>query len=66
MIIAIHTANNSETGARNHEILMSLVETAKLHGAKAGQSPLDVMNALALGKDLEGVKQAVFGCWDTS
>lgn len=58
--------NNSETGARNHEILMSLVETAKLHGAKAGQSPLDVMNALALGKDLEGVKQAVFGCWDTS
>ncbi len=58
--------NNSETGARNHEILMSLVETAKLHGAKSEQGPLEVMNALALGKGLEEVKQAVFGCWDTS
>jgi transposase len=58
--------NNSETGARNHEILMSLVETAKLHASKAGRSPLDVMSALASGKDSEGIKQAVFGYWDTS
>lgn len=62
----ISYGNDSETGARNHEILMSLVETAKLHVSNAGGGPLEVMNALALGKDLEGVKQAVFGYWDTS
>jgi len=35
--------NNSDTGARNHEILMSLVETSKLHKA----NPLDTMLELA-------------------
>lgn len=58
--------NKSETGARNHEILMSVVETAKLHGAKDGASLLEVLSALALGKDLEAVKQTVFGYSDTS
>jgi len=37
--------NNSETGARNHEILMSLVETSKLHNA----NHLDLMLELASG-----------------
>ena len=39
--------NNSETGARNHETLMSLVETAKLHSV----DPLDLMIHLAGGMD---------------
>ena len=53
--------NNSETGARNHEILMSLVETAKLHDA----APLDLMMSLAAGRDSAEIKPALFG-WDTS
>ncbi|MCG2660306.1 MAG: IS66 family transposase [Kiritimatiellae bacterium] len=53
--------NNSETGARNHEILMSLVETAKLHDA----DPLDLMMSLAAGRDSAEIKPALFG-WDTS
>lgn len=53
--------NNSETGARNHETLMSLVETAKLHDA----DPLDLMMSLASGRDSAEIKPALFG-WDTS
>ena len=53
--------NNSETGARNHETLMSLVETAKLHDA----DPLDLMMSLASGRDSGEIKPALFG-WDTS
>jgi len=53
--------NNSKTGARNHEILMSLVETAKLHDA----DPLDLMMSLAAGRDSDEIKPALFG-WDTS
>jgi len=37
--------NNSDSGARNHEILMSLVETSKLHKA----NPLDLMLELTAG-----------------
>ncbi|MBU4211929.1 MAG: transposase, partial [Verrucomicrobia bacterium] len=53
--------NNSETGARNHEILMSLVETSKLHDA----DPLDLMMSLASGRDSAEIKPVLFG-WDTS
>ena len=53
--------NNSESGARNHEILMSLVETSKLHDA----DPLDLMMSLASGRDSAEIKPALFG-WDTS
>ncbi len=62
----ISYGNNSESGARNHEILMSLVETAKLHVSNAGAGLLEVMMALAFGKDLDRIKQAIFGPWDTS
>lgn len=48
--------NNSETGARNHETLMSLIETAKLHGA----NPLDLMMRLAGDKDIEKLKKVMF------
>ncbi|MDO9541567.1 MAG: transposase [Kiritimatiellia bacterium] len=48
--------NNSESGARNHETLMSLVETAKLNNAK----PLDLMMSLADGTDLAKIKTMLF------
>jgi len=48
--------NNSETGARNHETLMSLVETAKIHGA----NPLDLMMRLAGNNDIEELKKVMF------
>lgn len=53
--------NNSETGARNHETLMTLVETAKLHNAE----PLDLMMGLATGMDFNTAQSMLFGS-DTS
>jgi hypothetical protein len=48
--------NNSATGAFNHETLMSLVETAKLHDA----NPLDLMMNLAVGTDSAKIKTMLF------
>jgi len=48
--------NNSRTGARNHETLMSLVETAKLRKT----DPLKLMMALAADNS-EGVEDSLFG-----
>ena len=42
--------NNSDTGARNHEILMSLVETAKLRNAKPLNVMINLANSLCLPK----------------
>lgn len=66
VIRKITYGNKSERGARNHERLMSLMETAKLYASGAGSGPLEVMKALAGGKDLHGVKKALFGYSDTS
>ncbi|MCX6554092.1 MAG: IS66 family transposase [Candidatus Aminicenantes bacterium] len=49
--------NNSETGARNHEILMSLVETSKLHNA----NQLDLMLELASGSNPDKINPILFG-----
>jgi len=55
--------NNSDSGARNHEILMSLVETSKLHQA----NPLDLMLELTAGlgvpadRDLGKLNHTLFG-----
>lgn len=49
--------NNSETGARNHEILMSLVETSKLHNA----NHLDLMLELASGRTPDQINHILFG-----
>ncbi len=48
--------NNSQTGAFNHETLMSLVETVKLHDA----NPLDLMMNLAVGTDSAKIKTMLF------
>jgi len=48
--------NNSQTGAFNHETLMSLVETVKLHDA----NPLDLMMNLASGTDPDKIKSLLF------
>jgi hypothetical protein len=48
--------NNSETGARNHETLMTLVETAKLHKA----DELQLMLGLAGGMNLDGIRRILF------
>lgn len=58
--------NNSKTGARNHEILMSLVETAKLHIKNTDAGLLEMMMALALGKNPTEIKQTIFGYQNTS
>lgn len=42
--------NNSDTGARNHEILMSLVETSKLRNAKPLDMMINLANSLCLPK----------------
>ena len=44
------------TGAFNHETLMSLVETVKLHDA----NPLDLMMNLAVGTDSAKIKTMLF------
>lgn len=49
--------NNSRTGARNHETLMSLIETGKLHGTK----PLDLLRGLACGTKSEKLKEMILG-----
>lgn len=49
--------NNSQTGAYNHQTLITLIETAKLHGAE----PLDLMRALACNKDANELKSMLFG-----
>jgi len=48
--------NNSETGARNHETLMSLVETAKLHDV----NHLDLMMALATDGNTDQIRHILF------
>jgi len=48
--------NNSQTGAFNHETLMSLMETAKLHDV----NPLDLMMNLASGTDPGKIKSLLF------
>jgi hypothetical protein len=48
--------NNSDTGARNHETLMTLVETAKLHKADG----LQLMLGLAGGMNLDGIGRILF------
>ena len=48
--------NNSQTGAFNHETLMTLVETVKLHDA----NPLDLMMNLAVGTDSAKIKTMLF------
>lgn len=58
--------NNSKTGARNHEILMSLVETAKLHIKNTDAGLLEMMMALALGKNPTEIKHTIFGYQNTS
>jgi len=49
--------NNSETGAYNHETLMTLVETANLHEAYS----LKLMLSLASNMDIPKINAAVFG-----
>jgi len=49
--------NNSESGARNHETLMTLVETSKLHNA----NHLDLMLELASGRNPDQIKHILFG-----
>jgi hypothetical protein len=48
--------NNSETGTRNHETLMTLIETAKLHKADG----LEVMMGLAGGMNWDGIRRILF------
>jgi hypothetical protein len=48
--------NNSDSGADNHQILMTATETAKIQGA----DPLDVFKALALRLPLDRLKETVF------
>lgn len=57
--------NKSETGARNHEILMSLVETAKLYPSPGANKPLSLMMNLANGTPADEIKKTFFA-WDTS
>jgi hypothetical protein len=49
--------NNSESGARNHETLMSVVETGKLHNADL----LEIMLGLAANIDLAKIEALLFG-----
>lgn len=49
--------NNSETGARNHETLMTLVETSKLHHANT----LDLMIGIASGMYTDQIERLLFG-----
>ena len=48
--------NNSDSGAENHQILMTAAETAKIQGADL----LDVFSALALRFPLEKLNKTVF------
>ena len=52
--------NNAESGARNHETIMTLIETAKLHRADL----LDLLEALATGCDVGRLKRLLFGNTD--
>ena len=49
--------NNSESGARNHETLMTLVETSKLQHANT----LDLMIGLAEGMNTDQIERLLFG-----
>ena len=52
--------NNSDTGAHNHETLMTLIETSKLHGT----NPLDLMTGLASGMNCTALEKMLFGVPD--
>lgn len=49
--------NNSPSGTRNHETLMTLVETSKLHHANT----LDLMTGIASGMYTDQIERLLFG-----
>ncbi|GFP20261.1 hypothetical protein HKBW3S03_01763, partial [Candidatus Hakubella thermalkaliphila] len=49
--------NNSDTGAENHQIMMSVIETAKMNGV----NPLHMLMKLTSGREFEELKQLLLG-----
>ncbi len=49
--------NNSDTGAENHQIMMSVIETAKMNGT----NPLQMLMKLTSGRGIEELKQLLLG-----
>lgn len=58
--------NNSEIGARNHETLMSLIETAKLRRPPHDRNLLALMTSLAKRETTAEIEKSLFDAWDTS
>ena len=52
--------NKSESGLRNHEVIMSLTQTAKLNG----QNPLDLLINLCNGSKTEDILIHLFGRYE--
>lgn len=52
--------NNSQTGAENHQVIMSVAETAKMNGT----NPLELLMKLTLRKGIDELKQLLLGAVD--
>lgn len=53
--------NNSPTGAENHQVIMSVVETAKMNGT----NPLELLLKLTSRREISELKQLLLGTVDT-
>lgn len=49
--------NNSQTGAENHQVIMSVIETARMNGT----NPLKILMDITLGKGVGELKQLLLG-----